>query len=144
MKKEVISKKAPQAIGPYSQAVKFDNLVFCAGQIGMDPKTNKLVGEDIKLQAKQVLKNLRHVLEEAGADFSTVLKVNVYLKNMDDFPAINEIYAIYFKKPYPARATVEVSRLPKGALIEIDCIAFVNKSQNHDCDCAGGCGGDCC
>lgn len=130
MKKEVVSKKAPAAVGPYSQAIKYANLVFCAGQIGVDPKTNLLAGRDVKSQTKRAFENLKCVLEAAESDFSSVLKVNVYLKNMDDFVVMNEIYAIYFKKPYPARATVEVARLPKGALVELECIAY-SKNENN-------------
>lgn len=124
-KSDVSAKKAPAAVGPYSQAVKFGDLLFCSGQIGVDPKTNNLVGNTVSEQAKQVFENLKTVLEAGGSGFDNVLKVNVYLKNMDDFSVMNEIYARHFEKPYPARATVEVARLPKGALIEIECIAYV-------------------
>ncbi len=140
MKKEVITKKAPTAVGPYSQAIKYAGLVFCAGQIGVDPKTNQFTGDDIKSQTKRAFENLKGVLEAAGADFSSVLKVNVYLQNMDDFSVMNEIYAAYFQKPYPARATVEVAKLPKGALFEIECIAYI-KSDDKNCCGGGGCGG---
>lgn len=138
MKKEIVTQKAPAAVGPYSQAIKFKGLIFCAGQIGVDPKTNQLVGDDIKSQTKRAFENLKGVLEAADADFSSVLKVNVYLKNMDDFSAMNKMYASYFTKPYPARATVEVVRLPKGALVEIECIAY---TKNDDNNCCGG--GEC-
>ncbi|MBI3379596.1 RidA family protein [Candidatus Gottesmanbacteria bacterium] len=141
MKEEVKTKKAPEAIGPYSQAVKFGNLVFCAGQIGLDPKTNNLV-EGIKKQTKQAFANIKNVLESVASSLEKVLKMNVYLKNMDDFAVMNEIYATYYKKPYPARATVEVARLPKGALIEIECVAYIQKEDEENC-CGGGCGGDC-
>lgn len=134
---EVVSKKSPGAIGPYSQAIKFGNLVFVSGHIGTDPKTNLFVGTDIKSQTKQAFANLKAVLQSSGSGLDNVLKVNVYLKNMDDFPSMNEIYAMNFKKPYPARATVEVARLPKNALIEIDCIAFTE--TKGEC-----CGGGCC
>lgn len=136
-KEEIVTKKSPQAIGPYSQAVKFDNLVFCAGQIGIDPNTNNLV-DGIKNQTKQALDNLKNVLEAAGSDINNILKTTVYLADMNDFAVMNEIYATYFQKPYPARATVEVARLPKGALVEIDCIAFIE--QKSGCRCGGGCG----
>ncbi len=138
MKKEVQTKKAPAAVGPYSQAIIYAGLVFCAGQIGVDPKTNKLDGDDIKSQIQRTFENLKSVLEASGADFSTVLKTNVYLKDMDDFLVMNAIYATYFKKPYPARATVEVARLPKGALFEIECVAY-KKNDDNNC-CGGGCG----
>lgn len=139
MKKEISTRKSPQAIGPYSQAIKFGNLVFCAAQIGIDSKTNNLV-EGIKRQTKQVLENLKNVLAASDSDINNVLKTTVYLIDMDDFAVMNEIYAFYFQKPYPARATVEVAKLPKGALIEIECIAFIE--EKNGCRCGGGCG-DC-
>lgn len=123
MKKEIIAKKAPPIIGPYSQAIKVDNLIFCAGQIGADPKTNKIVNGGIREQTEMVLANLSQVLKAAGTNLSNVVKTTVYLSNMEDFPVMNEVYATNFRKPYPARVTVEVSRLPKDALIEIECIA---------------------
>lgn len=138
MKKvEVVSKKSPQVVGPYSQAIKIGNLVFVSGHIGTDPKTNMFVGDDIKSQTKQVFANLKAVLEAAGTGMDNVLKVNVYLKSMNDFLSMNEIYANSFKKPYPARATVEVARLPKDALVEMDCIAYLEVKK----EC---CGSDCC
>ena len=136
MKKEEI--KAQKTVGPYSQGIIFGNLIFVSGQIGIDPKSNNL-GEDIEEQTKQVLENLKNVLKAAGSDINNVLKTTVYLADMEDFPLMNEIYASYFNKPYPARATVEVSNLPKGALIEIDCIAFIKIKENccgQDCSCS--------
>lgn len=139
MKQKINSTKAPAAIGPYSQAVKYSNLLFCSGNIGIDPKTNSFVQGDIKEQTKQTFKNLGEVLKAAGTVFDNVLKVTVYLKNMNDFAAMNKVYATYFKEPYPARATVEVARLPKDALIEVECIAYVrdNKSgcYGKECNC---------
>lgn len=129
MKKEEV--KAQKAIGPYSQAVKFGDLIFVSGQIGLDPKTNNLV-DGIKNQTKQTLENLKNVLEAAGSQINNVLKTAVYLADMDDFSVMNEVYATYFHKPYPARATVQVAELPRGALIEIECIAYKNiKNINH-------------
>ena len=135
MKKAIESKNSPRAIGPYSQAIKINNLIFCSGQVGKDPKTNAFVEGGVDKQTKQVLENLKAVLAEVGADFSNVVKTTVYLKNIVDFPKMNEIYASYFQKPYPARATVEVARLPQDALIEIECIAHTKEE--------GGCCGDC-
>lgn len=132
---EVVSKKSPQVVGPYSQAIKFGNLVFVSGHIGNDPTTNLFVGNEIKSQTKQAFANLKAILEASGTSMDKVLKVNVYLKSMDDFPSMNEIYATFFKKPYPARATVEVTRLPKDALIEVDCIAYTGNSNDCCCDC---------
>lgn len=134
MKKEEV--KAQKAIGPYSQGVKFGNLIFVSGQIGIDPKTNNLKG-GIKEQTKQALINLENVLLAGGSGIDNVLKTTVYLENMDDFPLMNEVYAAFFKKPYPARATVQVARLPQDALIEIECIAYRKEKK-----CCGNCGND--
>lgn len=135
-KSEVSAKKVPAAIGPYSQAVKVGDFIFCSGQVGKDPKTNSFVKGGIESQTRQVLENLKAVLEGAGANLSDVVKTTVYLKDVTDFPKMNEVYASYFQKPYPARATVEVARLPQDALIEIECIA---RSKNQE----GCCGSDC-
>ncbi|OGF99353.1 hypothetical protein A2Y99_04890, partial [Candidatus Gottesmanbacteria bacterium RBG_13_37_7] len=109
MKKEIVSQKAPAVIGPFSQAIKTGNLVFCSGQIGIDPKTNEFVKGNITEQTRQVLTNLKEVLLSAGVQLSEVVKVNVYLQKMEDFSGMNEVYASFFQKPYPARATVEVA-----------------------------------
>ena len=123
-KEEIMTKRSPAAAGPYSQAIKLGNLVFVSGHIGNDPKSNQLVGDNIKAQTKQALENLKAVLVAGGSSLDDVLKVNVYLKNMSDFLGMNEVYSTYFNKPYPTRATVEVAKLPKDALIEIECIAY--------------------
>ena len=124
--KEVISThKAPGAIGPYSQAVRADNLLFCSGQIPIDPSTGEFVSGGIAEQTEQVLKNLGAVLEAAGASFESVVKTTVFVADMNDFGAMNEVYGRYFDSNKPARATVEAARLPKDARVEIDCIAFV-------------------
>lgn len=135
-KKEITAQKSPKAIGPYSQAVQVGNVLYCSGQIGLDPKTNALVSGGIKRQTHRVFDNLQAILNVAGVGFESVAKVTVYLKNIDDFPKVNEIYATYFTKPYPARATVEVAKLPKGALIEVELIAYTRNA-------GGCCGGDC-
>ncbi|MBN8235889.1 RidA family protein [Halobacillus kuroshimensis] len=115
--------QAPGAIGPYSQAVDLGSLVFLSGQIPLDPDTMEFVSDDVTEQTHQVMKNLKAVLKEAGLDFSHVAKMNIYLASMDDFAAVNDVYAGYLKEPYPARAAVEVSRLPKGARVEIEAVA---------------------
>ena len=117
------SKAAPEPIGPYSQAIKLGELVFTSGQIALDPKSGEIAGEDIRTQTRQVLENLRAVLESAGASMDTVVKTTIYLKNMGDFTVVNEVYAEYFSRSLPARSTVEVARLPKDVKIEIECIA---------------------
>ncbi|MBI2603079.1 MAG: RidA family protein [Deltaproteobacteria bacterium] len=114
---------APKAIGPYSQAIKSGNLVFCSGQLGLDPKTGSLASGSVTDQAHQALKNLLAVLEAAGCKSENVAKTTVFLKNMSDFAKVNEVYGLYFKAPYPARATVEVAQLPLGALFEVEAIA---------------------
>jgi 2-iminobutanoate/2-iminopropanoate deaminase len=121
----VHSPQAPAAIGPYSQAVKVGSLLFCSGQIALDPATTQLVGETAAEQADQVLKNLAAVLAAGGASFANVARTTIYLVSMADFAAVNEIYAKHFGAHKPARATVAVKELPKGGLVEIDCIASV-------------------
>ncbi|MDQ6993951.1 MAG: Rid family detoxifying hydrolase [Mariprofundus sp.] len=117
------SVKAPEAVGPYSQAVAYQGTVYASGQIGLDPVTGKLVGDDVVAQAKQVTKNLTAVLQEAGVDLSAILKVNIFLTDMGDFPLINEVYANWLGSHRPARATVAVAALPLGALVEMDLVA---------------------
>lgn len=116
---------APAAIGPYSQAIKAGNLLFVSGQIPMDPTTGQVVQGDIQAETHQVLKNLQAILTQAGASFSNVAKATIFIKNMNDFAQINEVYASYFTGTYPARETVEVSRLPKDVNVEISVIAVV-------------------
>ena len=124
MKKQIISTtNAPAAIGPYSQAVKAGNLLFVSGQIPLDPATGNLVEGDVTVQAKRVFENVKAILTEAGADFSNVVKTTVFLKDMNDFAAMNEVYATFFPSNPPARSAVEVARLPKDASIEIEAIA---------------------
>ena len=123
MKQIISADGAPKAIGPYSQAVGFHGLVFASGQIPLRPEDGQLVQGGITEQTEQVLRNLAAVLEAAGSSLHGVLKTTVYLRDMNDFPAMNEVYGRYFTADAPARATVEVSRLPKDVLVEIDCIA---------------------
>ncbi len=119
---------APEAIGPYSQAVEVNGLVYTSGQIGLLPD-GTLAGEDIETQMHQVMQNLYYVLEAAGAQLTDVIKTNIYLKDMNDFEAINEIYTYHFKEHKPARSTVAVRSLPKDVKIEIDCIAITKAIQ---------------
>ena len=121
----VQSPAAPAAIGPYSQAMKVGNLLFCSGQIALDPKTGTLVGATAAEQAEQVLKNLAAVLAAGGASMSAVARTTIFLASMADFAAVNEVYGKHFGNHKPARATVAVKELPKGGLVEIDCIACV-------------------
>jgi 2-iminobutanoate/2-iminopropanoate deaminase len=116
---------APQAIGPYSQAVKAGDLLFVSGQIPLDPKTGQLVTGGIEVETRRVLDNLKAILAAAGAGFGDVVKTTIFLKDMGHFQKVNEVYGGYFAAPFPARATVEVARLPKDVQVEIDCVAKV-------------------
>mgnify|MGYP001474536263 CR=1 FL=1 len=124
-KREIIhSDRAPKAVGPYSQAVKAGPFVFVSGQIPLDPSTGQVVQGDVTVQAERVLQNLQAVLEAAGASLADAVRVTVYLKDMNDFKAMNEIYARYFPSDPPARVTVEVSRLPMDVRVEMDVVAY--------------------
>ena len=116
---------APAAIGPYSQGMRLGDLIFTAGQIPLDPGSMEIVGEDVAEQTERVLQNLRAILIEAGASLDTVLKTTVYLADMDDFAAMNEVYGRHFTSHKPARSTVEVARLPKDVRVEIDAVAAI-------------------
>ncbi len=127
MKKIISTKKAPNAIGPYNQGTSFESLVFTSGQIALIPETMEIVQGGIKEQSKQVMENLKAVLEEAGSSYENVLKTTCYLSDMDNFAAFNEVYGQYFDtKSAPARATVAVKTLPKNVLVEVDAIAYKN------------------
>lgn len=123
MKKIILSKKAPKAIGPYNQAVEANGFVFLAGQIPLNPETMTLIEGDAAIQVEQVLKNLSAVLKAAGCTFNNVIKTTMFLQDMNDFAKVNEVYAKYFTENYPARSTIQVAKLPLGALVEIECIA---------------------
>jgi 2-iminobutanoate/2-iminopropanoate deaminase len=123
----IASDNAPAAMGPYSQAVRAGDFLFCSGQIGIDPHTKRLAGDDIKTQTVQVFKNIRAVLNASGLDLEDIVKTTVFLKSMDDFPVVNDIYGMGFGSHKPARSTVEAARLPLNALIEIECIATCEK-----------------
>ena len=127
MKQAVYSDKAPAPIGPYSQAIRFDNLVFCSGQIPIDLVTGKLETGPIDKQARLAFGNLKTVLEAAGSSLEKTIKVTVFFKNLADFDTVNKIYAEFFTGVLPARAAVEVARLPKDALIEVEAIAHIWK-----------------
>ena len=125
MKSIIATDKAPAAIGPYSQAVKVGNLLFTSGMIPIDPATNTLVEGGIEVQARRALENVKALLEASGTSLDKVVKTVVFIKNMDDFAKVNEIYAEYFTADYPARSCVEVARLPKDVLIEMEAIAEI-------------------
>ncbi len=124
MKKVIHSTLAPKAIGPYSQAIATNNLVFVSGQLGIDASTGEFKGTDIHSQTTQSMENIKAILKEAGLGMDSVVKTTILLKSLDDFAVVNEIYGSYFKEPYPARATFQVAKLPKDALVEIEAIAI--------------------
>ncbi|MBN2117910.1 MAG: RidA family protein [Anaerolineales bacterium] len=128
-KKIVSTEKAPKAIGPYSQAILAEDLIFTAGQIGLDPGTMELVDGGIEAQTRQVLTNLKHVLESADSGLRFVIKTTVFLQDMGDFARMNAVYAEFFAENPPARSTVQVAALPKGALVEIECVALLNPTR---------------
>lgn len=126
MKKTINTNNAPQAIGPYSQAVSINNMLFISGQIPANPETGEIVQGGVGQEAHQVMKNLKAILDEAGSSFLNAVKTSIFLKNMDDFALVNEIYASYFEEGnYPARETVQVSKLPKDVNVEISMIAYI-------------------
>ncbi len=127
MQKKIIStNKAPQAIGPYSQAVRFNNLLFVSGQIPIEPKSGAILTGNIKEQTRQILENLNSILTAGESSLNNVLRTTIFLTNLEDYAAVNEVYTQFFKESQPARSTVQVSRLPKDVQIEIDAIAGIN------------------
>ncbi len=124
MREVVSTKDAPQAIGPYSQAIKANGMVFISGQIAIDPAVGQVINGDVAAQTERVLKNLSNILRAAGSGLEKVVRTTVFLKSMNDFATMNEVYAKFFTKTPPARSTVEVARLPKDVLVEIDVIAL--------------------
>jgi len=124
MKHSFSSDNAPKAIGPYSQAVRVGDLLFLSGQVPLDPTTGQLIEGDISAQTRRVMENLGAVLKSAGLSFADVARTTIFLADMNDFAKVNEVYGSYFTEPFPARATVQVARLPKDARVEIDAIAF--------------------
>jgi 2-iminobutanoate/2-iminopropanoate deaminase len=128
MKKIVATNDAPAAIGPYSQAIRSGTMLFCAGQIPLDPRTGQIVSDDIAAQTKRVMENIGAILQAADLNFGHVVKTTIFLISMGDFQTVNEIYGTYFRENPPARSTVAVSALPKGAKIEIEVIAMASES----------------
>jgi len=124
MRQVISTDRGPKAIGPYSQAIKANGFIFISGQIALDPKTNQLVEGDIRVQTERVLENLKGIVEAAGSSLDRVVKTTVFLKDMGEFTAMNEVYARFFPSVPPARATVEAARLPRDVRVEIDLIAL--------------------
>ena len=125
MKEMIHTDLAPAAIGPYSQAIRANGFVYVSGQLPVDAATGAFAGEDVRAQTRQSLTNIQYILREAGLELDNVVKTTVFLQNMDDFAAMNEVYASFFTSTCPARAAVEVAKLPKGALVEIEAVAAV-------------------
>lgn len=140
-KKVIIAPKAPKALGPYSAAVKVGHFIYCSGQTGLNPATNELVEGGLEAQTRQVLTNLKNVLEAAGSDLSYVVKTTVFLKDMADFQKMNAIYGEFFTENFPARSTIQVAGLPKNGMVEIELVAIdpsddeESTSTNSDCSC---------
>jgi len=130
MKKIISTSEAPAAIGPYSQAVRSGNFLFCSGQIPLDPKSGQIVAGDIAAQTRRVLDNIRAVLKAEGLTFENIVKTTIFLTDLGDFQTVNETYGSYFKQQAPARSTVQVSALPKGAKIEIEVIAVADNGES--------------
>jgi len=125
MKEVVLTARGPKPIGPYSQAIKSNGFLFVSGQIALDPQSGEFVGTDVRQQTERVLENLKAILEAAGSSLKHVVKTTVFLKDMNDFPAMNETYAGYFSTTPPARSTIQAARLPKDALVEIEVVAVL-------------------
>ena len=124
-KKIILTEMAPQPIGPYSQAIQAGGFMFCSGQIPLDPKTGHLLVQDVEGQTKRVMENIKAVLEAGDCTFESIVKTTIFLKSMADFPKVNEVYGGYFNASPPARSTIEVARLPKDVLVEIEVIALI-------------------
>lgn len=131
MKKIISTNEAPAAVGPYSQAVRAGSLLFCAGQIPLDPKSGKILSEDISEQTRRVMENIAAILKAAGLTFDHIVKTTIFLTDLGDFQTVNEIYGSHFKQEPPARSTVQVSALPKGAKVEIEVIAMADDSTTR-------------
>ena len=127
MKQKITSTKSPAVVGPYSHGIQSGNFLFCSGQIGTDPQTNMLVSDDVVTQTTQVFENIKTLITAAGGTMDDIVKTAVYLKNIDDFPQMIEVYKTFFTEPFPARSTIGVAALPKGALVEIECITAIKK-----------------
>ncbi len=125
--KPINTSAAPAPIGPYSQGIQHDNFIFCSGQTPLHPETMQICSNDIIEQTKRTMENIGAILKAGGSDFSKIVKTNIYLKNFTDFERVNKVYESYLGEIKPARTTVEVSRLPKDALVEIECIAVINR-----------------
>jgi 2-iminobutanoate/2-iminopropanoate deaminase len=137
MKKIISTDEAPGAIGPYSQAVRRGSLLFCSGQIPLDPKSGEMVSGDIATQTRRVLDNIAAVLRADGLTFDNVVKTTIFLTDLRDFQTVNEVYSSYFKEQPPARSTVQVSALPKGAKVEIEVIAAAEEAEQTAYDTSG-------
>src|SRR2546430_2255706 len=137
MKKIISTPEAPAAVGPYSQAIRIGNFVFCSGQIPLDPETGEIVPGDVNAQTRRVMENIAAVLRAEGLNFGNIIKTTIFLANLSDFQAVNELYGSYFKLDPPARSTVQVAALPKGANVEIEVIALAGEDRETAYDTSG-------
>ena len=137
MKKIISTSEAPAAVGPYSQAVRVGSTIYCAGQIPLDPKSGQIVSGDIAAQTRRVLDNVAAILKAEGLTFDNIVKTTIFLTNLGDFQTVNEVYGSYFKNQPPARSTVQVSALPKGANVEIEVIAVASNGEGTVADTSG-------
>lgn len=143
--KAIKPQNAPKALGPYSPAVKLGDFVYLSGQIPLNPETNEIAGTTIQEQTHQVMKNIKAVLDEMGLGFRHIMKTTIFVSDLNDFDALNEVYASYFEEPYPARSCVQVARLPKDVKLEIECIVIdtllyeQQMEAANGCSCSGGC-----
>jgi len=137
MKKIISTSEAPAAVGPYSQAVRVGSTIYCAGQIPLDPKSGQIVSGDISAQTRRVLDNVAAILKAEGLTFDNIVKTTIFLTNLGDFQTVNEVYGSYFRNQPPARSTVQVSALPKGANVEIEVIAVAGNGEGTVADTSG-------
>jgi 2-iminobutanoate/2-iminopropanoate deaminase len=142
-KNVIVAPRAPKALGPYSAAIKVDHFIYCSGQTGLNPATNELVEGGVEAQTRQVLTNLKNVLEAADTDLAHVVKTTVFLKDMADFQKMNAIYGEFFTEDYPARSTIQVAALPKNGMVEIELVAYDPTCTCED-EADESCGDDCC
>lgn len=150
--KAIKPEQAPKAIGPYSPAIKLGDFVYLSGQIPLDPQTGEVVGDTIEEQTHRVMKNMKAVLADMGLDFRHIVKTTIFMKDLKDFDAFNDVYGSYLEEPYPARSCVQVCALPKDVMVEIECIVIDTlvyeqqmDAQEKGCSgCGGGCDGNCC
>ncbi len=141
---KIMSENAPKAIGPYSPALQIGDFIYVSGQLPVDPKTGLLVEDDIKVQTRQSLSNLKSILNEVGCDTRHIMKTTVFMSDLKEFDAMNEVYAQFFEEPYPSRSCVQVAALPKGAKVEIEALVIDTVKYEKSASGCSNCSGECC